>query len=204
MKIRIFFLNMIIVFLMVGNAAAQVPYEIAGFALGKNIAEYHEKIRMDTILPIRYAEFLKEVEIRNIPGYKSGLITYGDCAVPGRIIRIKLKYDDSSREFFNNLLDRYKKRFGKPDRWRGDPFHVLVAWKWSFTDKEENRISLILQHNIEDTTRKLGNNVKLAMLNFEEEEIQCFEQMESKKRGREPEQDQKSGTEQNWDLLIPR
>ena len=204
MKIRIFLLNIIICFLMVENVRAQAPYEIAGFALGKNISDYQEKIRMETMLPIRYADFLKEVEIRNIPGYKSGLITYGDCAVPGRILRIKLKYADSSREFYNKLLDRYRKRFGKPDRWRGDPFHVLVAWKWSFTDKEGNRISMVLQHNIEDTTRKLGNAVKLTMLNFEEEEIQCYEKKESEKIVPEMERDQKVKVEQNWDLFIPR
>jgi hypothetical protein len=204
MKIRIFLLNIIICFLMIENVGAQAPYEIAGFALGKNISDYQEKIRMETMLPIRYADFLKEVEIRNIPGYKSGLITYGDCAVPGRILRIKLKYADSSREFYNNLLDRYRKRFGKPDRWRGDPFHVLVAWKWSFTDKEGNRISMVLQHNIEDTTRKLGNAVKLTMLNFEEEEIQCFEKKESKARVPEIKRDRKVKAEQNWDLFIPR
>jgi len=204
MKIRIFFLNMIICFLMVENVGAQAPYEIAGFALGKNISDCQDKIRMETMLPIRYAEFLKEVEIRNIPGYKSGLITYGDCADPGRILRIKLKYADSSREFYNNLLDRYKKRFGKPDQWRGDPFHVLVAWKWSFKDREGNLISLILQHNIEDTTKKIGNAVKLTMLNFEEEEIRCFEKKESKIRVPELEQDRKAKVEQNWDLFIPR
>jgi hypothetical protein len=190
---------------MIGNAGAQAPVEIAGFALGKNIADYQERLRMETLLPIRYAEFLKEVEILNIPGYKSGLITYGDCAVPGRILRIKLKYEDSSRQFYNELLERYRKRFGKPDRWRGDPFHVLVAWKWSFTDKEGNRMSMILQHNIEDTTRKIGNAVKLSMLNFEEEEILCFEKKkESEIRVNETKQDQKAGADQNWDLLIPR
>jgi len=204
MKIRIFFLNMIICFLMVENVGAQAPYEIAGFALGKNIADYQDMIRMETMLPIRYAEFLKEVEIRNIPGYKSGLITYGDCADPGRILRIKLKYADSSREFYNNLLDRYKKRFGKPDQWRGDPFHVLVAWKWSFKDREGNLISLILQHNLEDTTKKIGNAVKLTMLNFEEEEIRCFEKKESKIRVPDLEQDREAKVEQNWDLFIPR
>ncbi len=204
MKIRIFFLNMIICFLMTGNVSAQAPVEIAGFALGKNIADYRERVRMETMLPIRYAEFLKEVETQNIPGYKSGLITYGDCAVPGRILRIKLKYDDSSRQFYNDLLERYKKRFGKPDRWRGDPFHVLVAWKWSFTDKEGNRMSMILQHNIEDTNRKIGNAVKLSMLNFEEEEILCFEKKESEIRVNETKQDPKAGADQNWDLLIPR
>jgi hypothetical protein len=204
MKIRFFLLSMVICFLMIGNVSAQAPHEIAGFALGKNIADYQDMIRMETMLPIRYAEFLKEVEIRNIPGYKSGLITYGDCADPGRILRIKLKYADSSRQFYNDLLDRYKKRFGTPDRWRGDPFHVLVAWKWSFTDKEGNRISMILQHNIEDTTRKIGNAVKLSMLNFEDEEIECYEKKESEIRVSEMEQDRKPGVEQNWDLLIPR
>jgi hypothetical protein len=204
MKIRFFFLSMMICFLMIGNVSAQAPREIAGFALGKNIADYQDMIRMETMLPIRYAEFLKEVEIRNIPGYKSGLITYGDCVDPGRILRIKLKYADSSRKFYNDLLDRYKKRFGKPDRWRGDPFHVLVAWKWSFTDQDGNRISMILQHNIEDTTRKIGNAVKLSMLNFEEEEIECFEKKESEIRGSETKQDRKAGVEQNWDLFIPR
>jgi len=60
MKIRIFLLNIIICFLMVENVRAQAPYEIAGFALGKNISDYQEKIRMETMLPIRYADFLKE------------------------------------------------------------------------------------------------------------------------------------------------
>jgi hypothetical protein len=202
MKLRIFILNIIICFLMVNTVGAQVPYEIAGFALGKNIEDYQDRVRMETMLPIRYAEFLKEVEMRNIPGYKSGLITYGDCVDPGRILRIKLKYSDSSRKFYDELLKRYKKRFGKPDRWRGDPFHVLVAWKWSFTDQEGNRISMILQHNIEDTTRKLGNAVKLSMLNFEEDEIECYDKKESQLRTSE--QKQKSAVEPNWDLFIPK
>ena len=204
MKKRIIFFYLGICLVMAGNVGAQVPYEIAGFALGGNISDYEEMVRMETMLPIRYAEFLKEVEIKRIPGFKSGLITYGDCAVPGRILRIRLKYADSSRAFYNNLLERYRKRFGKPDRWRGDPFHVLVAWKWSFTDKDGNRISLILQHNIEDTTRKLGNAVKLAMLNFEEEEIKCFERKESDLRDPGREESPRDGFEQNWDLFIPR
>ncbi|MFO8085988.1 MAG: hypothetical protein R6U27_16895 [Desulfobacterales bacterium] len=204
MKIRWVLLAVTICFMMIQNVNAQVPYEIAGFALGKNIKDYQDKLRMDTVLPIRYAEFLKEVEIRNIPGYKSGLITYGDCAVPGRILRIKLKYEDYSRKFYNNLLDRFKKRFGKPDRWRGDPFHVVVAWKWSFTDTNGNRISLILQHNVEDTTRKLGNAVKMSILNFEEEEIQCFEKIHPDKQDFENGQDPESQDHPDWDFFIPR
>ena len=47
----------------------------------------------------------------------------------------------------DELLERYKVNLGKPDEWRGDPFNILIAWKWSFTDKDGNNISLILQHN---------------------------------------------------------
>lgn len=193
-----------ICYFVVPNAFSQVPNDIAGFSLGKNIKDYENKLRLNTIFPIRYAEFLKEVEIKSIPGYKTGLITYGDCAVPGRIIRIRLKYEDSSREFYNNLLDRFKKRFGKPDRWRGDPFHVLVAWKWSFTDTNGNRISMILQHNIEDTTKKLGNVIKLAVLDFEEEEIRCYEKLQVDEKSPQELQQPARKAVPDWDLFIPR
>ena len=119
------------------------------------------------------AEYLKEVEIQHTPGYKSGLIVYGDCASPGRIVRIKLKYSDPREKFYKTLLEKYKKRFGKPDTWHGDPFHVVVAWKWTFTDEKGNRIGMILQHNTEDSSEKLGNVVKLYMYNLEEEEMEC-------------------------------
>jgi hypothetical protein len=51
----------------------------------------------------------------------------------------------------------------------------MVAWKWSFTDKNNNDISLILQHNTRDEEEKMGNAVKLTMWNLLEEESNCFE-----------------------------
>lgn len=204
MKIRVIILTITICFLLVPYVLAKVPYEIAGFKLGDNIEDYHEKLRMETVLPIRYAEFLKEVEIQNIPGYKSGLITYGECAVPGRILRINLKYEDFSREFYNKLLSSFKKRFGRPDRWRGDPFHVLVAWKWSFTDVNGNRISMVLQHNVEDTTRKVGNVLKMSVINFLDEEIDCYEKLKSDEDETIIERRSKSKEHIDWEHFIPR
>ncbi len=204
MKIRAIILTITICFLLVPDVLAEVPYEIAGFKLGDNIEDYHDKIRMETVLPIRYAESLKEVEIRSIPGYKSGLITYGECAVPGRILRINLKYEDFSRKFYNKLLNKFKKRFGRPDRWRGDPFHVLVAWKWSFTDDNGNRISMVLQHNVEDATRKVGNVLKMSVVNFLEEEIECFEKLKSDRGETEIEPRVNRKEHIDWELFIPR
>jgi hypothetical protein len=160
---------------------------------------------MDSVLPIRHAEYLKEVEIRHTPGYKSGLIVFGDCAFPGRIGRIKLKYADASEKFYRRLLEKFKERFGKPDKWRGDPFHVMLAWKWSFTDEKGNRIGMILQHNSEDSTEKLGNVIKLYMYNLLEEELECFEQKHPQER-RPPDglHVQKMEKVENWDDLIPK
>ncbi len=77
------------------------------------------RVIMDTALPVRYAENIEEVEIKFTRGFKSGLIAYGTCARPGNIVRIKLKYGDSSKQFYKDLLKRFKKRFGEPDEYRG-------------------------------------------------------------------------------------
>ena len=192
--------------LVTGVWAAQVPYQVGGFTLGKAISEHPDLLKMETALPIRYMEYIKEVEISDIPGFKSGLIGYGDCFKPGRIVRIKLKYSDSSKKFFNSLLKHFKERFGEPEEWRGDPFHMVVAWKWSFIDSKNNRISLTLQHNTKDEEEKIGNAVKLTMTNFLDEEQNCFEKKHPESRGSSGKKAKGKKTEpsKNWDLFIPR
>ncbi|MBW1996568.1 MAG: hypothetical protein JRJ29_01250 [Deltaproteobacteria bacterium] len=170
-------LGAIIVFFLLPGwclARGSVPHGIAGFVLGRNIAEYEDRVRMETSLPIRYMEYIREVQIRPQVGFKSGIIAYGTCAEQGRIIRIKLKYADSSKGFYKKLLKLFEERFGEPSEWRGDPFHVVIAWKWSFVDEENNRISLILQHNTKDVEEKIGNSVKISMTNLLEEELNCY------------------------------
>lgn len=193
-------------FLFPGISLAQAPHQVAGFILGRNIAEYTEMVEMDTALPIRHMEYLKEVEIKEMEGFKSGLIWYGTCARPGQIVRIKLKYADSTKKFYDELLERFKERFGEPSEWRGDAFHVVIAWKWSFTDSENNNISMILQHNTKDEEEKRGNAVKLTVWNLIEEERLCFEKKhrEFQEKPREQVRGEKGRGPVNWDLLIPR
>ena len=186
-----------------GFCMAQAPSGIGGFVLGKNISEVESLVDMVTALPVRYAQYMTEVEIGELEGFKSGLIAYGNCDSPGKIFRIKLKYADESKKFYESLLKQFKQRFGEPDEWRGDPFHVMLAWKWSFTDGGGNRISLILQHNTRDTQEKMGNAVKLTMTSQMEKEHACYKSKHPGK-ARHKKENQKKGKTPNWERFIPR
>ncbi len=186
--------------------AAEVPRSIAGFTLGRPIESVAERVIMETALPVRYMENLLEVEIMPTPGFKSGLVAFGTCREPRSILRIKLKYEDGGIEFFEELLRRFKTRFGDPAEYQGDPFRVFISWKWSFSDAHANRISLTLQHNAQDEEEKIGNAVKLTLHNGLEEDARCFkenrpERREALRQGRAP--SDRSGSSV-WDRYVPK
>ena len=189
-----------------GMTRAEAPHQVGGFALSRNIEEYKDRVIMDTALPVRYSENMEELEIKFTQGFKSGLITYGTCAQPGHIVKIKLKYADSSKEFYKNLLKRFKKRFGEPDEYRGDPFHIVVAWKWSFVDKQNQRISLNLQHNSMDTQEKKGNAVKITNTTLVEEDGLCYKRKQLDHRAILRQRKWKAVNPEStgWDLFVPR
>ena len=155
---------------------AAVPREIGGLVIGGNIEEFKDKLNLDTAIPIRFREYLKEATVKKIDGFKSGVVWYGTVSSPGRIMRISLKYEDSSREFYDTLLKEFRNRFGRPSEWRGDSFGVFIAWKWSLADAQGKRVSMVLQHNIQDPDQKMGNVIKLTMWNLIDEEQRIFEQ----------------------------
>jgi hypothetical protein len=167
--------------------ADKAPHQIAGFILGEKISRYESQLDMKSSWPLRYQEYLTEVDLDNLEGYTNGTLTYGTCAQPGTIVRIKLKYATSNRRFFEELLTRYKERLGDPDEWRGDPFQVIIAWKWSFKDVKNHQISLILQHSM-DEDQKLGNSVKLTDMTLLDEERACYE-----KKHAQPTDQEKAG-----------
>ena len=205
MKKNLFSLAIMAMLLCPGIGLAQAPHQVGGFVLGKDIAEYRKMVNMDTALPIRHSQFIEEVETRDLAGFKSGLIAYGACAAPGKILRIKLKYADSSKKFYEALLKRFKQRFGEPNEWRGDPFHILLAWKWAFTDANNNRISLILQHNTRDTEEKMGNAVKLTLTSQVEKERLCYNNRHPQSRkARKKKENKKNRGPVDWERFIPR
>ena len=161
-------------------SADKAPKQIAGLVLGEQIARFVDLVQMETAAPLRDRKYLREVRIQEIDGYRTGTVDFGNCDKPGQIVRIKLKYEYSDKEFYNELLDQFKKRFGEPDEWRGDPFHVIIAWKWSFTDENNNKISLILQHS-RDEEYKWGNSVKITNTTLLEQEENCYQKEHSGK-----------------------
>ena len=194
------------ILLFVVPARADVPYGVGGFKLGDNIADHTQQVKMGTAIPIRYQLYLAEVEIEYTPQFKSGLITYGTCREAGQIVRIKLKYADSTEKFFNQLHKRIESRYGKPSEWRGDSFGIVKAWKWSFEDKDKNRVSLILQHNTRDEEEKKGNAIKMTMHSLVEEERRCWEKKEKARQAqRDSQKSRETDREEvDWDFLIPR
>lgn len=204
--IKIRLLGMI-VFIVVLPAicAAGAPHKLGGFVLGDKIEDFRDKIKLGTELPVRYAESLKEVEVKNMPGFKTGLVYYGTCHLPSVILRIEFKYDDPSEKYYNELLQRFKNRHGDPDEWRGDPFHVELGWKWKFKDANNNNISLILKHNTEDEEKKEGNSVKMTMWNLMNQEIRCYKekQQTSGETAAADSHSQEPG-HIDWDHLVPR
>jgi hypothetical protein len=185
------------------SGRAEAPHALAGFVLGGPMSDFKDQVDMNTVLATRYLESLKEVEAKEIKGYKTGLVTYGTCIQPSRIVRLRFKYADSSKRFFDELLKRYKINMGQPDKWRGDPFHIVIAWKWQFTDKDGNRISIILQHNTRDEEEKQGNSVKMTMWNLVLEEDRCFEK-EHPATAKPPHFTFNDPDSVNWLPLIPR
>ncbi|MGD8290650.1 MAG: hypothetical protein PVF37_03025 [Desulfobacterales bacterium] len=207
MKIRLAFIT-IMAFLWVTGIclAGEAPHQVSVFVLNRDIADFKDYIIMETALPIRYMENIEEVEIKPIKGLKSGLIAFATCTAPGHIVRIKLKYRDSSKKFFENLLKQIKKKYGEPDDYRGDPFHILIAWKWSFSDKDGNRISLTLQHNAQDADEKMGNAIKLTMINLIEADQRCYNEKALDHREKLRQRDRKviDPGLTGWDLYMPR
>ncbi len=175
--------------------AEDVPLEVAGFKLGADITDYPE---------IEYTNYLKEMVIDDWHGFRKGFVSYGTCAYPGEIVKLRMKYENSSKEFYELLLGKFKNKFGKPDEWKGDPFGILYIWKWNFTDDKGRKVSLILQHNLQNQNENIGNIVKLSFPDREEEERLCFIKFCEIKKTPEMKKSIQQRKKPDWDFMIPR
>lgn len=200
MKIQAVAGMVLVLFFTSTAGAVDAPHALGGFVLGETIDRYTDRLKMDTMVKLRDTGCLMEADVIPPEGFANGSVTYGVCVARNRIVRIKLKYEDDSAPFYEKLLLRYKQRFGEPDEWKGDPFHVVVAWKWYFKDRDNNKISLILQHNSQDEDEKIGNSVKMTLSSQMVAEIQHYRESHSKGKplGR---QGRKAP---DWDQLVPR
>jgi hypothetical protein len=192
-------------FLPADTSAKDIPMEVGGFILGSDVTDYPN---------IEYSNFLKEVVVYDWNGFDKGIISYGVCDAPGQIVRIKLKYKDPSKKFFNKLLDMYKEKYGKPDTWKGDSFGILRVWKWKFTTADGKSIHLILQHNTKNPNENIGNMVKLYSPDQIIREQECFTKQCSAKQCNTKQcsshvneldkKQEKTAPQLDWNYLIPQ
>ena len=207
MKKQLYIITALVSLWITGTGfAGDAPHQVSVFKLNSNIADVKDYVIMETALPIRYMENIEEVEIKPIEGFKSGLIAYATCSAPGHIVRIKLKYKDSSKKFYEKLLKQIKKEYGDPSEYRGDPFHILISWKWSLVDKDGDRISMTLQHNSMDTEEKMGNAIKLTMTSLIEEDQRCYKikALDQRQKLRQREWKVMTPALTGWNLFVPR
>lgn len=155
--------------------AQEIPLSLAGITLGEDISTVSSKCDMTTDIMLPQARHLNEVNLlpQFVPGVMRGTVAYANCAQKGRIVRIKLRLDDPSRSFFQELLRRYRNKFGKPEEWRGDPFQRVISWKWSFVDDGGTRVGLELTHSM-DEDFKMGNSIKFTLRSLWDEEAACL------------------------------
>lgn len=173
-----------------GNADQHsAPSKIGGFTLKSDVSDYD--------IP-HHKNYLNEVIITDLKGFRKGFIMFGTCENPGKILRIKLKYHDRSFKFFEQLLKRYKQSFGAKPKFSGDRFGNVKSWRWTFTDADGHRVSLVLQHNLKDTSESVGNMVKLSMPDLMDAERLCFNETHTS------DSSQQKQTGQDWEILIPR
>jgi len=173
-------------------SAPQMPMSAGGITLGSTIDGYDFTTHQN---------FVREVIVSDIDGFRKGFITYGTCDRPGEIIRIRLKYWDKSYDFFEGLLKQFKVKFGSKPKFVGDPFGHVKAWKWSFTGPEGKRVSLTLQHNMKDPDISTGNTVKLGLPDQLIAERECSNEVnfQDQGEGRTPENQLIT----DWEVLLP-
>ena len=67
--------------------ADDAPHQIGVFVLNRNIAEFKDYVIMETALPIRHMEDIKEVEIKSIKGFKTAYNIRGN--IPQGVANMK-------------------------------------------------------------------------------------------------------------------
>lgn len=186
------------------SVQAQVfPTSLGGIVLGQDISTIRDICRMHTEIPLSLERHLLEVQLvpGHAPGIRGGSVAYANCREVGRIVRVKLKFEDGSRQFFDNLLQRYQQRFGKPQEWRGDPFQTVRSWKWSFRDGQGEQVNLELTHSADDDSAS-ENSAKMTLRSLWLREDDC----QDRKTAREtaPGKVRAPFSEDDYRLLVPQ
>ena len=160
------------------SARAELPLTIAGITLGQDIEQFRDFCMSETEMGLRDQPFLNELSIdpSKFDGMRGGSIDYGNCQDFGRIVRLKLKFQEQyGRDLFNKLLKLYKKELGEPDAWKGNVFHTIVAWEWTIREGDEF-VEILLMYS-EDPEVRPGVSIKATYRSQWHRERLCYTKM---------------------------
>lgn len=198
----LYLLAFLLLFSGTAEAASPAPMELAGLRLGSDIAECAEHVDQTTAAKGFFRPHLEMVALKPREGLRSAYADYGTCKNKGRIVRIKVNYNDGSLAFFEKLLAELKKRYGQPEDWRGNPFGTLRAWKWSIPSGND-RISMVLMYyEGDDGEYTEGNSLRITSRNMVEEEDQCY--LHKRKDGDSVKEIHKPSNISEMDWLLPK
>ncbi len=183
--------SLLVMGLLVGmeglGMAFDAPRSIASISVGIPVSDVADKVDLGSAVPLGGADFLMRAPLKPVSGFESGYVVYGNCKEKGRIVRIKLKYQEDDVAFYERVLAALKKRYGKPSEWRGNPFGTLKIWKWSLKDAVGHSISIQLQHyDGDDDAFTPGNSIKLTHSTYLADEKACYEARKKIGRGEPP------------------
>ena len=172
-------------------SAQSAPVGVGGFSLGSQIDSYSCPMSPN---------YLKEKIVDMENGFRKGTLYYGTYKYPDQILKMKLKYMDKSRRFFNQLEQRLTKRYGKPDTWAGDAFQLQTIWKWHFTDSTGQAVSMTIEYNSKDIELSIGTVIKLSYpMKIEEERISSM-----KRNALPPSSTPGQKKDVDWQALLPQ
>lgn len=171
-------------------AADQSPKSIAGFSLGLPITACDQKL---------YSDYLLEKTVPLEKPFRKAYIYYGNCKYQGKILKIKVKYEDKSKSFFKDLHAKLSKRYNDPGKWEGDSFGILAIRKWQFVDEDGHRVSLAIEYNNKNEELSMGTVLKLSYPVMIEEERICIAREQKKFVPK-----QRVPSKNIWDDILPK
>ncbi|MGL1932610.1 MAG: hypothetical protein OCC45_12765 [Desulfotalea sp.] len=168
---------------------SEVPKGIAGITLGSKASSYHTE---------KDSPYLIEKAVETNSPFRKATLSYGQCQRKGQILKIKVKYLNKSKKFFDELNDKITAKYGE-GKWQGDSFGIVRSWKWEFKDAEGKKVNLVLDYNLKDTELSMGSVLKISYPVLIEEERLCSIKGQSK------DDNTPTNTEiLNWDDCLPQ
>ncbi|WP_147819766.1 hypothetical protein [Salidesulfovibrio onnuriiensis] len=180
-------------------AGPKAPVSLAGITLGEDYHKYEDLLRMELAGANSDAIFLDEALIRTgaIPGVRGGSVIWGNCANKDRIVRLKIKFADTSEDLFKRLLERYREKFGQPSAYQGDSFRNVVAWEWDISDAARH-VNIVLMYSVNPDIRP-GVSIKLTDQALLDLEFACY-----KENYRSRYLQEQAGAIEDLDTFVPR